>query len=152
VYTSPVFRGPCATSSSFSGTMLLPLGPNIASIRPLPSNPAVLFLVGTIISQPFTDRHKVGLRAPNVPQSGRVVNARLPLRSLERFDARMKFGWIARRPSDSLATTHMRASSQQPSLIGTQRPVREHLNADSCVRRPVLQSDAIPGPLTGGYP
>jgi hypothetical protein len=29
---------------------LLPLGPNIASVRPLPLNPAVLFLVGTIIS------------------------------------------------------------------------------------------------------
>ena len=56
VYTSPVFRGPCATSNSFSGTMLLPLGPNIASVRPLPLNPAVLFLVGTIISQPFTER------------------------------------------------------------------------------------------------
>jgi hypothetical protein len=50
VYMSPAFRGPCATSNSFSGTMLLPLRPNIASVRPLPLNPAVLFLVGTIIS------------------------------------------------------------------------------------------------------
>jgi hypothetical protein len=58
VYTSPVFRGPCATSSSFSGTMLLPLSPNIASVRPLPLNPNVLFLVGTIISQRFTERRR----------------------------------------------------------------------------------------------
>src|SRR6266571_4043056 len=42
VYTSPIFRGPCATWDSSSGTMLLPLCPNIASVRPLPLNPAVL--------------------------------------------------------------------------------------------------------------